>query len=580
MRSRVERLVSVKAVYVVLVVSMSFVGIFPAGGAAFAKRAAASAGAGDTPGGTRLAAAKNSGMSESENAADSLEKSVAVSPTAGQATEDMTSYAADVKIDPASKTATGSVHIRFAPRDPDYVYLHLYPLAFTEKKSGGLWLEILGKNAVPGTYHITKLVVQGKPASYQIDGTVVKVGLGKAVSAKEGELQYAQASTQAGLQATAQATAQATTQPIDLELDFEMTLPLNMGRMSYDEHAIWLGNWLPVLAVYDASGWHLDPYGPVGDPFYTETANYQVQLTIPAGYQFVSTATDRNIAGKELQTGEITYSLQAKRVRDFSLVIMDNTYQHAETPVGNTWVRSWWRQGDSAGQVKRNHEAAVKALAYFQAQFGAYPYPEYDTVRIGGNINGMEYPGIVFLDGSHYQGDHLSSIPTVVHETAHQWFYGLVGNNQVEEAWLDEGLAEYASLAFMVNAYPELAGEQVVGRMVRGTTGFYDKKGQKPWMALSRFPDNESYSNLVYSRTTTMLWLLREAWGEQRLHAMLRRFVAAHQHGIATGKGWVEALTAEAGEDASPFIKYWLLLDRSQEQAAEAWLDRQRAAKR
>ncbi|USG66379.1 M1 family metallopeptidase [Brevibacillus ruminantium] len=466
----------------------------------------------------------------------------------------LTTYRAAVNVDPGTKKVTGHLQIEFVPRDPDVAYLHIYPYAFTEPKRGMLWEGLLGSKPSVGTYRITKLTVQGKPAAYQRKATVVKVPLGK-TGVKPG-------------------TA------IEMSLDFSMTLPRNMGRMSYDDHAIWLGNWLPVLAVHDASGWHLDPYGPVGDPFFSEVARYELELTLPAGYQFASTATDRGQTGRETIPGQRTYTLEVGNVRDFALVIMDHTYQPTESLVGDTWVRSWWRQGDSATQVERNHLAAVRSFAYFQSQFGLYPYSEYDVVRIGGSINGMENPGLVFVDGSHYQGDHLASIPTVVHETAHQWFYGLVGNNQVEEAWLDEGLAEYASLAFMLSAYPQLGKDRVQARLVRGTTtDFYAAKGLSPWMPLSRFPDNDSYSDLVYSRTASMLLLLREAWGEKRLHAMLHRFVTTYQYQVATGKAWVEALSAEAGEDAEPFIQYWLLLDKGKEKEAQEWLDRQRAEK-
>ncbi|WP_228728275.1 M1 family metallopeptidase [Brevibacillus composti] len=540
---------------------------FPGGHAAFAKAPgfqAAGQEAGQAPGGQGAgqatgqapggqAASQAPGSPAAGQAADQTAEQPA-NRAAEQAVTDRTAYTASVQIDPAAKELTGSVHIQFVPQDPAFAYLHVYPYAFTDKKKGPLWADLLGKNPTPGTYQIHQLRIQGKPAAYQRTGTLVEIPLEKRVVESGAAL--------------------------DLELQFSMTLPRNMGRMSYDDHAIWLGNWLPILAVRDSSGWHLDPYGPVGDPFYSETADYQVELNVPAGYQVASTAADGTQRGEEATPGQRVYHLEAKDVRDFSLVVMDETYQRRETTVGRTKVRSWWRKGDSPVQAARNHQAAERSFSYFQSRFGAYPYDEYDVVRIGGRINGMEYPGIVFLDGSHYQGDHLASIPTVVHETAHQWFYGLMGNNQVEEAWLDEGLAEYASLSFLRAAYPQIGQMRVQGRLIRGTTAdAYAEAGLNAWLPTSRYPDNQSYSDLVYSRTATMLLLLEDVWGEERLHAMLQHFLAEHRHQVATGREWVAALTAEAGEDAAPFIRYWLLLDKEQEQAAQEWLDRQREAR-
>lgn len=467
-----------------------------------------------------------------------------------EATPPVTLYKADVRIDPAVKRIEGSVEIRFWPKDAALAYLHLYPLTFTEEKKGGLWDELLGKHAEPGTYDSNRIMVQGKPVAVKRTNDVIEVPLGTTKASE----------------------------PIMLKLDFDMTLPQNEGRMSYDEHSLWLGNWLPILAVYDHAGWHLDSYEPIGDPFFSENAHYQVKVTLPASYQLASTATDKAATVDSSVRGEKTYRLQAMNVRDFAMVVMDSTYHALEKKVGNTNVRTWYREEDDEGQAKQNHVAAVEALRYFNTQFGDYPYTEYDVVRTGGSINGMEYPSIVFLDGRHFMQEGNTGIVTVVHETAHQWFYGLIGNNQVEEAWLDEGFAEYASLAFLSAKFPRLGASRVLGRLMHGKTLSPDAQEKKlrPWQPLRDFPDNESYSALVYSRTTSMLWTLREVWGEERLHEVLRQYVSDHRFGIASGAAWKAQLSEAAGEDSSAFLDYWLNADTSKKDAAAEWMQRQR----
>ncbi|QRG68189.1 M1 family metallopeptidase [Brevibacillus choshinensis] len=462
-------------------------------------------------------------------------------------------YKADVRVDPAGKRVTGSVEIRFWPKDASHAYLHLYPLTFTEEHKDDLWDELLGKHAGLGTYDSNRITVQGKPVAFKRIQDVIEVPL---VSAKASE-------------------------PVMLKLYFDMTLPQNEGRMSYDEHSLWLGNWLPILAVFDKAGWHLDPYEPIGDPFFSENAHYQVNVTLPAAYQLASTATDKAATVDSSVQGEKTYRLQAMNVRDFAMVVMDSTYHSLEDKVGGTNVRTWYRDKDFDTQAKQTHFAAVEALRYFNSQFGDYPYTEYDVVRTGGSINGMEYPSIVFLDGRHFTQEGNSGIVTAVHETAHQWFYALVGNNQVEEAWLDEGFAEYASLAFLSDKYPRLGASRVLGRLEHGTTvSSYAQEKLRPWQPLRAFPDNESYSALVYSRTTSMLWKLREVWGEERLHEVLRRYVNNYRFGTASGAEWKAHLSRAAGEDSSAFLDYWLNADWSQKDAAEEWLQRQRQNQR
>lgn len=463
------------------------------------------------------------------------------------------SYRADVQVDPESKHVVGSITIQFRPKDPSLAYLHVYPYIFTEKKHGELWEQLLGKDALPGAYAITKLWVEGHPVEPKRKGTVLEVPLESAKDVVEMGRQ------------------------VRLELQFEMTLPRNNGRMSYDDHALWLGNWLPVLAVHDKRGWNLDPYEPIGDPFYSESADYQVQVTLPDHFQLASTAVDQEAMIKKTAQGQKIYQLEARDVRDFALVIMDQTYQKLESKVDQTQVRTWFRSSDNAASAKHQHEAAWQSLAYFNSQFGAYPYREFDVVRTGGAINGMEYPSIVFVDGSHFFSERESTIHTVVHETAHQWFYGLVGNNQWKEAWLDEGLTEYAALAYLSTKDPQDGAYRVWDRMLRGTTvSSYIEANLRPWQPLSAFPDNRSYGDLVYSRPFSMMWMLRDAWGEKKLHAFLKQYVDTYRFGVATGEEWIAFLTAEAGTDAKDFIDYWLFLNPKKRMAAESWLEQQR----
>jgi hypothetical protein len=463
-------------------------------------------------------------------------------------------YAANLTIEPLQHRIAGHVQIQFWPKVRERAYVHLYPYAFAEGEGqkGIVWDELLGKRATPGTYHITKLLVQGKPVEGKRTGTVLEVPLDTADKPKESG-------------------------PVRLDMEFEQVLPRNQARMSYDEHAIWLGNWLPVLAVHDEGGWHLDPYVPMGDPFYSETADYRLQVTLPPGYQLASTGIDHQASSTQTPDGKRrSFFLRADNVRDFALVVLDETYRLMETKSNETAVRTWWRSGDNLNQVKQLHDAAVRSLDYFHRTYGAYPYSEYDVVRTGGRFDGMEYPGLVFVDGSHFAAENSVSTAVVVHETAHQWFYGLVGNDQIGEAWLDEGLTEYAALSFLQKAYPKLAEDRIQRRRLRGIVpaDSYAAEGLRPWQPIQYFPDWLSYSDLVYSRGVSMLWTLREAWGEAQVDQVLKSYVGKHRFGVATASELIAAFSEVAGEDATPYFDFWMKLDKAQEAKAKAWLAR------
>lgn len=468
--------------------------------------------------------------------------------TVSAAPEERT-YTAEIHIEPNEHRVTGSIDVTFIPEDRNRAYFHLYPNAF--RKGANVndpnWNEFLGKSASPGEYSIKEVHVQGKRVQATVDDTVLNVPLG-------------------------QATGNGS---VRVRIIFELTLPHNNGRMSYDEHAMWLGNWLPILAVREQMGWRLDPYYPMGDPFYSESAGYSVKVTVPEAYQLATTGTESEAKVTSLAaTKQKQYVITADNVRDFAIVIMDETYRVTQSKIGITTVKTWWQADDNPNQTKQLHEAAVESLAYFNKSFGTYPYAEYDVVRTGGFFGGMEYPCLVFIEASHFNVANESTIPTVVHETAHQWFYGLVGSDEVREAWLDESVTEYAALAFLQQYLPKVAEERVKRRYLRGTiaTIYYRTEGILPWQAVDSFPNWQSYSDLVYSRGSIMFWELRSAWGEERLHAVLRQYVNKNLYGVTTGKELVAIFSQAAGADASPFYDYWMRLELDKEELARKWV--------
>ncbi|NGQ97058.1 M1 family metallopeptidase [Brevibacillus sp. SYP-B805] len=463
-------------------------------------------------------------------------------------------YTADVELDPKNHRVRGTVSVRFVPPDREKAYFHLYPNVFQDdaRLKGENWVYLLGKDRQPGNIAIRDVKVDGHKVPLMHggeDGTILEVPLGRPVS-RDG------AST--------------------VEMTFELTVPHNNGRLSYNDHAMWLGNWLPILAVKEANGWRLDPYYPVGDPFYSDVAEYHLKAAVPAGYQLATTGTEsRAVVTQTQPQGVKRYEIDASNVRDFALVVMDETYRVQSSRAGNVLVRTWWQQGDPEEQVKRLHETAVQAIRYYSGEFGDYPYAEYDVVKTGGFFGGMEYPSIVFVQENFFEEQVEQASVVVAHETAHQWFYGLVGSDEVREAWVDEGLTDYATMAFLNSYDPELGGSYVRFRKARALgADKYIGKGISAWQPLERFPDWASYGDLVYARPATMLWNLREAWGERRLHQALRQYVLSHMYGQGSGKAVVNALTAAAGADASPYVDFWLKLRSEKEAEANAWLEK------
>ncbi|HZG17874.1 MAG TPA: M1 family metallopeptidase [Candidatus Bathyarchaeia archaeon] len=462
-----------------------------------------------------------------------------------------TIYTADVQVDPQNHRVTGKLHVQFPATLQEKAYFHLYPNAFENEKrlTGAKWDYLLGEDRQPGKMMIGQVLVDGQAvtaARIGEDRTILEVPLG--VGRKDHPVRQ-------------------------IDMQFELIVPLNDGRISYNDHAIWLGNWLPILAIKDAAGWHLDPYYPMGDPFYSDIADYHVTVTLPSGYQLASTGLESKAVMTEWRpSGGKRYELDARNVRDFAMVVMDGTYRELSTQAGDTLVRTWWQEGDDLEQVRRMHETAVRSLAYYGEEFAPYPYEEYDVVKTGGFFGGMEYPGIVFIEGGYYEERRDYGTIVVAHETAHQWFYGLVGNDEVREAWVDEGLTDYATMAFIYRDSPDLGAKYVEMRKAQAKAASqYSEQGLSVWQPLPLFPTWQSYSELVYSRAASMLWDLREAWGEDAVHAALCQYVEQHQYGQGRGEDVVQIFSDVSGGDATPYFDYWLHLKQEKLTEAEAW---------
>jgi aminopeptidase N len=125
----------------------------------------------------------------------------------------------------------------------------------------------------------------------------------------------------------------------------------------------------------------------------------------------------------------------ARNVRDFEWAA--GPLRKVVGRTGSTRIAAWYLPssvGRPAAERMLGH--AQRSMRTFIRSFGPYPYPELDVVLSGfASFGGMEYPTFVFSNPSKV---------TIAHELAHQWWYGLVGNDQFSEPWIDEGLASWS----------------------------------------------------------------------------------------------------------------------------------------
>jgi hypothetical protein len=230
----------------------------------------------------------------------------------------------------------------------------------------------------------------------------------------------------------------AAAQQVVVSMDWRLTLPRETGlRIKGGGRSVRLGSFFPLLA-WDGSDWALDPPTvlPSAEAWTTPTADFKVRLTHPSVLRALA-------SGQQVRPGE----WRAQAIRDFTLALgrfaIVNGTAHVPAPVRVT-VGVEATPGAMAARVFLRR--AIASLERYSALYGPYPWPAYTVAAMAdliGLTGGLEYPTLV------YQPATSENVP---HETAHQWFYSLVGNDQARDPWLDEGLATWAEAA--VNGAP------------------------------------------------------------------------------------------------------------------------------
>lgn len=344
---------------------------------------------------------------------------------------------------------------------------------------------------------------------------------------------------------------------IELTMDYKVTIPPANERFGYGENHFNLGNWYPVAAVYDKSGWNLDKYYPIGDPFYSDSANYEV--TIKAPKEYIIAASGNYISDQEEGTNKI-WQFQGSNMRDFAFVA-NKDFEVAEQNVDGTIVKSYYYKSD-ARKGKEALKIGVNSIKIFNDKFGKYPYPSYSVVETV-FPSGMEYPGLVYISDNYYKGfanDDLLTI-VIVHETGHQWFYSLIGNDQIDEAWLDEGFATYSESIYIENALSAERGKNYFNNSVeerhneviaeKAIDGIVVK-------GLDDFRNWDDYGPTVYTRGAVVLNELRNKLGDEKFFQVMQTYFKEYQFKIATTEDFIRVSEDVAGQQLDDFFNTWL----------------------
>ncbi|MFD7449704.1 M1 family metallopeptidase [Kitasatospora sp. NPDC059827] len=316
-----------------------------------------------------------------------------------------------------------------------------------------------------------------------------------------------------------------------VEFDLGVDVPDGLDRFGRDGAFSFIGNALPVLAVRDGSGWHLDPYSELGESFYGLASDFAVTLDHPTEVLVPATGTAVDTPGGP---GRTVTRIGARQVREFAWAA--GPFHRIEGRSGDgVRVAVYSVSSVSAEDARAMLDLSLRTIDDHSARYGPYPYGDVATVLDDAfEFGGMEYPAFVL--------DRIRP-SAVIHELAHQWWYGIVGDDQYRAPWLDESFAEYAM-------------DVEMGRTKEGCTAATPFRSPaerltNPMSYWDTHPDR--YEAVIYDHGSCALHELRRLIGTDTMSALLHDYVHAHWFGVSTTAEFKAAAQAATSVDLTPF---------------------------
>lgn len=429
-------------------------------------------------------------------------------------------YHIDVTLDEKTGTLNGQQTVTWknpGRKAVSDLYFHLYPNAFSPgstflSESGG---QLRGDKMKPGSYGSMELSAltteEGETLLPRIryvqpddgnksDRTLVTLRLPQAVKP--------------GMSVT-------------LRMNFKVKLPDVFARMGKAGDFFMAGQWFPKLAVYEtagmrgrsAEGWNLHQYHGNSE-FYSDFGIYSVRINVPQNY---------TVAGTGFQTkppavanGRKTLQFYADDVHDFAWSASPRfTYvEDSFSSPGVPGVRIKLYLDPLHADLKdRYMHAAKSALAKLGEWYGDYPYATLSVVVPPANASGaggMEYPTLVTGAAASGNNPGYDLERTLVHEIAHQYWYGLVASNEFEEAWLDEGFTSYSEDKLMAAIYGIVPNTPVEASYLTAP----EPLDQASW----KFKTSDQYAENVYLRGKLVLTALERQVGDKTMAKIMRTY--------------------------------------------------------
>jgi hypothetical protein len=358
---------------------------------------------------------------------------------------------------------------------------------------------------------------------------------------------------------------------IRVQLEWRAKIPRNFARTGFRGDYYFFAQWFPKLGVYEDDGWNCHQFD-ASTEFYSDYGVYDVEMRVPESW--VLGATGRAVGIRDNADGTVTHHYRQEDVHDFAwtvspdFIVRTDRFEEAGLPPVDLRLLI---QPEHLDQSAAHFRAAKAALKFYGIWYGPYPFGHatlVDPVYESGS-SGMEYPTL-FTCGTRLFNPSGNDRPesVTVHEMGHQFWYGIVGNNEFEHAWIDEGLNSFSTNRVLEREYgprfyeqryfeefiPLRHGDLVLPRMQRRIDR-YRRDGQRDAPLTPSFRYHvKSGGAVTYDKTSLWLMTLENYLGWETLQRILATFFERYRFSHPGPEDFLAIADEVSGRDLSWFF--------------------------
>jgi hypothetical protein len=465
-------------------------------------------------------------------------------------------------------------YINNSPDTLDVIYFHLYynafqPGSYLDKKDrANGYYQIAGTSPRnQGYVEIDLVTINGEETGeYKIDNTIMTVPLLSPMAPGDTTIIY---------------------------FEYTAQVPARGSRTARRGRHFDIGQWYPKPVVYDRYGWHIHQY--LDYEFYSDYGDFYLELTLPSEYIvahmgelqneedvfggklpvpdgdsiiidalehlfFDSISTEKTANTKDspetsaahspggdsadiidvvqVDDERTTWIIRAENIHDFAFCA-DPDFIIDICRYNNITIKTYYKEFTRKRWERKAADYTRKALRFFSEKYYPYPYEKYSAVAslVSG---GMEYPQLTMITRrSGLRGDHTHSLESIIaHEVAHAWFYGILGFNETEQSFLDEGLTSFANIQYLEHYYGRYHNNFTYRKSWQRRllpNGNERNDYQRRYIRRARlldedpmitpanlFADGGRYYNASYEKAASIYLMLQYTLGEEKYNRLMR----------------------------------------------------------